>query len=107
MDIWIFNIITFGLVGLVAGYAYSASERAANAQLSVATAIDAIKNLSTDIDSVDERFDRVYSELERHEKTFARSRRSRSPKAVSEKATTAPKTDYTPSVNNYMTEGGA
>lgn len=113
----IFSLASLGLSACAVGYAWvingHATKTADKAALACAdariAACDAAlartvnKQLATDIDSVDERFDAVYAELENHSKTFAKSRKGR----VAKKATSEPKPASSNGVNNYMTEGGA
>lgn len=112
--IWLFNLFSLALAGFAAGSAWSSGRRSKLAEGMSRKAVDsleatrdAVAALATDIDAADKRADGIYATLDKHEKTFAKSRRSRAPKTIVEKETTAPKTGDVPSVNNYMTEGGA
>ena len=114
MDSMIFSLASLGFSACAVGYAWS-NARAAKAAAARTTAAINNANSAHQLavsaraatgsleDTIEERFDAVYAELENHSKTFAKSRKGR----VAKKATSEPKPASSNGVNNYMTEGGA
>lgn len=87
MDTWTFYVMALGLgaigiSGYAAGTAYACRKYVMNATKTANGARAATAQLADDIDDMDRRFDGIYAELERHEKTFAKSRRSRSERSA-------------------------
>lgn len=81
MDTWTLYGMALGAIGIAgyaAGTAYACRKYVMNATRTANGARTAAAQLASDIDDMDRRFDGIYAELERHEKTFAKSRRSRS-----------------------------
>ena len=111
MSTWIFALVFSAIGGFGGGYAaWKIKRNVAALDIMVRKAAGdagaaraANSSLAGDIDDINKRFDGVYAELEKHEKTFAKSRKSRK----IEKVVTAPKSSNGSSVNHYMTEGGA
>ena len=111
--VYLFNLLSLAVSAAAAGYAWGSSKRAnlalAMTRKAVGTATeahDAATLLAMDIDAADKRADEIYATLERHEKTFARSRRSRTVRPVENEVSFSadafgPKAEAVSGVNDF------